>query len=65
MHVWQSRVKNEHCFDVNFEHITTFKVLYDRTSIKGGAHMHSEDMHEYKKVYTVHISPTLNGSFVP
>ena len=48
MHVWQSQVKNEHCSGVDFEHITTFKALYGRTSIKGGAHMHSEDMHEYE-----------------
>ena len=39
IHVWQSRVENEHYSVAYFDRIRVFKAPYLRTSVKGGAHM--------------------------
>ena len=41
--MWQSRVEIEHYSIAYFDRVTTFKALQHRTSVKGGAHMHSDD----------------------
>ena len=42
-YMWQSWVVIEHYSVVEFDHVTAFEALQRRTSVKGGAHMHSED----------------------
>ena len=42
--MWQSQVEVEHYSTAYFDRITTFKVVYCSTSIKGGAHMHYVDL---------------------
>ena len=40
LHMWQSRVENEHYSVACFECVTMFKALQCSSSVKGGAHMH-------------------------
>ena len=57
--MWQSQVEIEHYSVVYFDRITAFKVLYRRTSVKGGADMRCVNVvsiHEFTQ------SPSLNGS---
>ena len=42
-HMWQSRVEIEHDSAVQLDCVTVFEALWCKTSIKGGAHTHSED----------------------
>ena len=41
--MWQSWVEIKHYSTVYFNRVAVFEVLWCSTSIKGGAHMHSED----------------------
>ena len=56
-HTWQSRVKNKHYSIVYFDHVTTFKVLYLKTSVKGGVHT--------RCVETSHIDATAQHIISP
>ena len=59
--MWQSQVEIEHYSVVYFDRITAFKVLYRRTSIKGGADMHCVNV---VSIHKFTQSPSLNGSSV-
>ena len=63
-HIWQSRIEIKHYSVACFIHISAFEALYHRTSVKSGAHTHCinyKPMNTWH-VFTVHITPTLNGS---
>ena len=46
-YMWQSREEIKHYSVVYFNRITVLKALYYRTSVKGGAHMHVSNIHEF------------------
>ena len=63
-HIWQSRIEIKNYSVACFIHISAFEALYRRTSVKSGADMHcinNKPMNTWH-VFTVHITPTLNGS---
>ena len=62
VHVWQFRVEVEYYSIAYFNRVTALKVLYLRISVKGRAHMRCIVASISSYIYTVHLSPTLNGS---
>ena len=60
--MWQSWVEIEHYFVAQFDHVTVFKAPWRKTSVKGGAHVCSEDAYKYLISLRSHMSPALNGS---
>ena len=57
--MWQSRVEIEHYSIAYFDRVAAFEALQRSTSVKGRAHMRSEDY-----LINLHsaMSPALNGS---